>query len=113
MGGDPISRRDFLHYGAAAAAAGLIGPLPAGAETNAPSMTALLRSPDGGPLDSDKVKSIIARDLANDPLPQGITNTSGRSSVTLASEPLQLACRLAVPGFGEVYCYADNNGKGY
>ncbi len=113
-----ISRRDFLYYGAAATAASLASPFPAdaqGKETGPekPSLRVMLRGADGAPLEAAQVKTIIARDLANDPLPQGIANVEGESRVALAAESLQLGCRLAVPGFGEVCCYADNDGKGY
>jgi GH35 family endo-1,4-beta-xylanase len=116
MTGRDISRRDFLYYGAAATAAGLAGPFPVDAqaqEREKPSLRVLLPAAEGAPLAAAQVKTIIARDLANDPLPQGLTNGEGESRVVLAAEPLQLGCRLAVPGFGEVYCYADNDGKGY
>jgi GH35 family endo-1,4-beta-xylanase len=115
MNENNISRRDFLYYGAAAAAtASLTSPLTSAAqEVDAPSLQVMLHGVDGAPLESAQVKTIIARDLANDPLPQSISNTKGQSRVALAAEPLQLACRLAVPGFGEVFCYADNDQKGY
>jgi len=114
-----ISRRDFLYYGAAATAAGLAGPFQSDAadapeqETERRVLQVLLHGPDGTPLDAAKVKTIIARDLPGDPLPQTIRNLEGESHVVLADEPLQLACRLPVPGFGEVYCYAANVEKGY
>ncbi len=31
----------------------------------------------------------------------------------MPSEPLQISLGLKVPGFGEIYCWADNDGKGY
>ena len=37
----------------------------------------------------------------------------GRARIALPSEPIQLSLRLKVPGFGEIYCWADNGGKGY
>jgi endo-1,4-beta-xylanase len=121
-----ISRRDFLYYGAAATAAGLSAPFPAGAQEQTqeqapapaaqaekPALQVLLHDANGAPLKLGEVKRIVARDLAGDPLPQGITNGEGKSRVVLAAEPLQLSSRLAVPGFGEVNCYAANGGKGY
>jgi hypothetical protein len=117
MTGHDITRREFLRYGAATATvAGLAVPFSAGAQdasAEKASLRVLLRDPSGHPLDQTRVKTIIARDLAGDPLPQSITHDEGESRVALASEPLQLACRLEAPGFGEVYCYADNDGKGY
>jgi endo-1,4-beta-xylanase len=112
-----ISRRDFLYYGAAATAAGLACDVPADAapaqQMERRVLRVLVKDPAGKPLPEVHVKTIIARDLAGDPLPQTIKNLEGESRVVLAAEPLQLGCRLAVPGFGEVYCYADNEGKGY
>src|SRR5262249_40433645 len=49
----------------------------------------------------------------NDPLPQRIVHAEGRARITLAAEPIQLSARLKVPGFGEIYCWADNDGNGY
>ena len=73
----------------------------------------LLRAPDGSPLDDARVKTLFARDLAGDPLPVKISFAEGRAHVALSAEPLQISVRLAVPGFGEVFCNADNGGKGY
>ncbi|MDB6027565.1 MAG: glycoside hydrolase family 10 [Verrucomicrobiales bacterium] len=82
-------------------------------DKDAPQMRVLLHEANGEPLDRDRVKTLNARDLENDTLPQAIASAEGRARVTLANEPIQVSCRLKVPGFGEVYCYADNNGKGY
>lgn len=116
MSQDPISRREFIRYSAGAAAAGLIISPAAGAKTlssSTPALRVLLSGPDGRPLPEKQVKTIIARDLPGDPLPQTIIHDVGECRVELAAEPMQLACELAVPGFGQVYCYADNGGKGY
>ena len=80
---------------------------------DAPQMRVLFHEADGKPLDSERAHTLIARDLANDPLPQPSVIADGRARIGLAGEPIQLALRLKVPGFGEVYCYADNGGKGY
>ena len=50
---------------------------------------------------------------ANDPLPQAIATAQGRARLELADEPMQIVMRLKVPDFGEVYCFADNDGRGY
>ena len=73
----------------------------------------ILREADDSPLADERMRLLHARDLANDPLPQTIVDAEGRARVALAKEPMQVVCRLKVPGFGEVYCYADNDGKGY
>lgn len=108
-----ISRRRFLYGGALATAASLATPIFAEADTSAPKLRVMLHAPDGAPLDAVRVKTIIARDLPGDPLPQAVDITEGECHVALASEPLQVACRLEVPGFGEVYCYASHGEKGY
>lgn len=69
---------------------------------------------DGSPLAAERMRTLHARDLANDPLPHAIATAPGRARIELnRAEPVQLSCRLDVPGFGEVYCYADNDGRGY
>ena len=73
----------------------------------------LLFEADGTPLEKERAQTLHARDLSNDPLPQALVVAPGRARIELAREPLQLSARLRVPGFGEVYCYADNNGRGY
>src|SRR6185437_15560158 len=79
-----------------------------------PALRAMTREADGSPLSVERMKTLHARDLSNDPLPQPIVLAVGRARVELnADEPIQLSLRLNVPGFGEVYCYADNEGRGY
>src|SRR5688572_17713811 len=74
----------------------------------------LLREADDSALASERMKLLYARDLANDPLPQTVVDAEGRARIALAkAEPIQAVCRLNVPNFGEVYCYADNGGKGF
>src|SRR4051794_15044960 len=133
----PIPRRKVLQLGAAATAASLLGiagnttAQPAGQEEakglGAEDAAArkletkdqkfvrfYLREADDTPLAAERMKLLYARDMANDPLPQTVRDAEGRSRVALApSEPIQVVCRLDIPNFGEVYCYADNDGKGY
>ena len=74
----------------------------------------LLREADDSPLDAERMRLLYARDLANDPLPQTVVDAEGRARIALSKdEPIQAVCRLNVPDFGEVYCYADNGGKGF
>jgi GH35 family endo-1,4-beta-xylanase len=73
----------------------------------------LMTEADDSPLAKERASTLCARDLANDPLPQKIAHASGRARIQLASEPIQMSLRLKVPGFGEVYCWADNDGQGY
>ena len=79
-----------------------------------PALRVTLHESDGSPLSPERAKLLHARDLHNDPLPQSIATAQGRARIELnKEEPIQLSCRLKVPGFGEVYCYADNDGAGY
>ena len=73
---------------------------------------ALLHEADGSKLADERAKLFYARDMANDPIPVAIPRAAGRVRAGLPGEPIQLICRLKVPSFGEVYCYADNNGRG-
>jgi endo-1,4-beta-xylanase len=129
-----VQRRTFLKWSGAtvASAAAGFGNFPAiaqdaahqlgaeeakasseGLNKDVPQIRVLMREADGKPLDSERAHTLIARDMANDPLPQPSASAEGRARLALAREPLQLGLRLKMPGFGEVYCYADNDGKGY
>ncbi len=109
------SRRQFLAQTAAAAAASCVPTaLGQSVTTGEPTtVRVLLHEADGKPLAPERAKRLHARDLVNDPLPQKIHSAEGRARIDLAKEPIQLSCQISVPGFGEVYCYADNDGKGY
>ena len=79
-----------------------------------PALRAILTEADGSPLDSERMRTLTSRDMQNDPLPQSIVTAPGRARIALTrDEPMQLCIRLKVAGFGEVYCYADNDGDGY
>ena len=137
---DPVDRRTFLTGVAALAAMGVagckasnrakhinVGPTReetvglSAEQSSAPTMAdgrpalhLITREADGSPVDPERMKTLNARDMHNDTLPQAIVLASGRARVELnRDEPIQLSMRLKVPGFGEVYCYADNNGRGY
>jgi GH35 family endo-1,4-beta-xylanase len=131
-----MNRRDFLRTGAAAAAFAVgsrmalgakrpnapaeegigLSPEDSFAERNAkkvPHLRVILKEADDSPLDPERLKLIHARDLPNDPIPVPIDELKGEALVGLAKEPIQICVRLKVPNFGEVYCFADNDGKGY
>src|SRR4051794_40027322 len=78
-----------------------------------PQIRVVFTEVDGSPLSEERAKTLCARDLANDTLPQHIAHAEGRARISLANEPIQVSLRLKVPGFGEIYCWADNGGKGY
>ncbi len=126
----PIQRREFLRHTALAAAALAAGSARARETTNEPaaeeaksSITNLLEhsnqirfalhEPDGKSLSPEHATTLLARDLQNDSLAQPINAAPGRARIGLAKEPIQFEALLRVPGFGEVYCYADNAGQGY
>src|SRR4051812_46717110 len=123
-----LNRREFLYgsAGVVASATTLLNgcktshPIarhddPAPTMSNGhPALRAILHEADGSALDTQRARTLTARDMNNDPLPQEIVTASGRARVELnRDEPIQLCMRLKVPGFGEVYCYADNDGQGY
>ena len=94
----------------------LLGREEAAAPTMAggkPAVRMILVEADGSPIETEKMRTLHARDLHNDPLPQAIATAQGRARLELADEPVQVVLRLKVPGFGEVYCFADNDGRGY
>jgi GH35 family endo-1,4-beta-xylanase len=117
-----MDRREFL---AMSAAAGALAFQPALREaeprtkrrsrepSNEPQIRVLMVEADGSPLDEVRAKTLCARDLANDPLPQRMVSASGRTRIVLPKEPIQVSLRLKVPNFGEVHCWADNGGHGY
>ncbi|MEP6662107.1 MAG: endo-1,4-beta-xylanase [Verrucomicrobiota bacterium] len=120
-----------MHYSGVAVAASVLGQIPSLAQTaeqalgaedskseatldkKTPQLRVLLHEANSQPLEPERQSTFHARDLQNDPLPQGIGHAEGHSRITLAKEPIQITGRLKVPGFGEVFCYADNNGKGF
>ena len=111
------SRRRFLAQ--SAVATGALCVPAAMAQTNSVEQSepacvrVLLHEADSKPLEHHRAKTLHARDLANDPLPQKVHSAEGRARIELTDEPVQLSCQISVPRFGEVCCYADNDGKGY
>ncbi len=117
-----MDRREFLTR--SAFTGGLfLSPLTISGQSNTKSLEATATTPaqirvlmteaNGKPLVKERASTLCIRDLAGDPLPQQIIRAEGRARVELPKEPVQLSLRLNVPGFGEVYCWADNNGQGY
>jgi endo-1,4-beta-xylanase len=112
-----LSRRQFLTHSAAATAgaagfSACVFATPATTQSRKQLRVTLVEA-DGAPLDPARLRTFHARDLSNDPLPVPISFEKNVAIVTLPNEPVQLSCRLKVPNFGEVYCYADNDGGGY
>ncbi len=61
------------------------------------------------------IDTIKCWDLNTEPLPPySISTTTGVATITITTTtPVQFSVFLPVPGFGTVYVYADNDGKGY
>ena len=118
-----MDRREFLaHSAATGGALFLPGSLhaeteeaqaPATSTADPPQIRVLMVEANGAPLEKARAATLCARDMANDPLPQRIIRAEGRARIELPEEPIQMALRLEVPGFGEIYCWADNDGRGY
>lgn len=117
-----VDRRAFLGLAAGAGSLALPSvlraaepsPLRAAQKSgDAPQLHISMTELDGSPLTEARRATLTARDLANDPLPLEVKHSSHGGRITLGIEPIQIALRLKVPGFGEVYCWADNDGKGY
>ena len=128
----PLKRRAFLKLAGAAAAA-MTGSalrlpadeaartneveesnaLPPEIRANGDLLHAALFEADGSPLAAERAQTLVARDLDGETFPQPITLSGSRAHVSMTSDSVQLGLRLKVPGFGEVYCYADNDGHGY
>src|SRR5262252_1898551 len=98
-----VPRRTFLKWSGAAAAGAGFGGIPVLAEDTAqqlgpedakpsaegltkdvPQIRVLMHESNGKPLDSERAHTLIARDLANDPLPQASAIAEGRSRIGLA-----------------------------
>jgi hypothetical protein len=78
-----------------------------------PAIRMIFAEADDSAIEPEKLRTLHARDLNNDPLPQAIAMAQGRARLELAGHPMQVVMRLKVPNFGEVYCFADNDGRGY
>src|SRR6476620_7253527 len=103
-----MTRRTFLQSATASATLAALPGLSQdtarrlGAEESAPpvpkkddpQIRVLLREYDLSPLEPERSRTLTARDLANDPLPQPVSSAEGRSRIALASEPIQIAVRL-------------------
>lgn len=107
-----MHRREFLIMSAGASAL-LLPPTLQAAGPSEQQLRIRMAEANGSALDKDRAATLCARDLANDPLPQRIARAEGRARIDLPQEPIQISLRLKVPDFGEVYCWADNGGKGY
>src|SRR4051812_17460955 len=109
-----MNRREFLKASAATAAGGLAPPIARGgtpateeahglgaedatASKNAsrgPHLRVMLKEADDAPLDHERARLLIARDLASDAFPVPIDEQRGVTFVGLAKEPLQICVRL-------------------
>src|SRR3954464_6402374 len=95
-----VTRREFLksstrHSSALVASSLLPAALPAlsfaASNNDAAEIRVLMREADGSPLEKDRAMTLCARDVTNDPLPQKITQASGRARIELPQEPIQVS----------------------
>ncbi len=61
----------------------------------------------------DKTDRFHICDLINRPFQIDPEFTTGEIAFVPVNTPFRISILLEVPGFGEVFCYADNKGKGY
>jgi GH35 family endo-1,4-beta-xylanase len=108
----PSTRRQVIKTAVAAAASLAILDHSQAIETGG-ILRVKLTEADGSPLASERLRHFHVRDMEGDPLPLEIYRSPGEAHFSLPGEPVQLVCRLKIPDFGEVNCYADNKGKGY
>src|SRR4051794_12912514 len=112
-----MDRREFLATSSAAAGALMLPHAFRADERDSkpkvkssrkdPQLRVVLSEADASPLAKEHTTTLCARDLANDLLPQRIAHADGRARIALPAEPIQVSLRLKVPGFGEIYCWAD------
>jgi len=74
--------------------------------------------PKGAPISPVECKhgrapNIYLTDLERNPLPVEPKDEGNCAAFQKPSQPVVVVMRLPVPGFGIVYCVADNEGKGY
>src|SRR5437868_210406 len=110
-----VDRRNFLKTSAAFAASAVIPGIASADElgedaaspasqTSGPMLRVKLREADNSQIDLERFRTCHARDIANDPLPLAIHSDHRTAAISLGKEPVQIAARLKVPDFGEVYC---------
>ncbi|GBF80731.1 endo-1,4-beta-xylanase [Aphanothece sacrum] len=70
--------------------------------------------PNGEPLDVKRLDHLYFLTMDDDPIPEPPRQVEvGKLLSQVPSIPFGIAIKMPVEGFGEVYLYADNQGKGY
>jgi len=72
-----------------------------------------LLSSDGKPFEVNKMSRFYICDLLSRPFQIHPQFSPGEIAFVPASEPFRISLPVMVPGFGEVFLYADNRGTGY
>jgi hypothetical protein len=106
------SRREFLAFTGLALAVPAISAISA-AETPAPARC-LLYDDQGQPLPAARFERFHLCDQLMRPFPTPIDAAAGEVRFTQPSDPaFRIGMPLSVPGFGQVFVYADDGGAGY
>lgn len=107
-----LSRRGLLAV-APAALVGSRGGAAASVFAAAPPVSCAVRDSRGEPLPVDKLQIFHICDSLMRPVPIQPQFAPGEVRFQPPQHPFRIALFLAVPGFGEVFVYADNRGRGH
>jgi endo-1,4-beta-xylanase len=116
-----MKRRRFIQQYTSGMFAGLTSldgqPAKGKAETSlsgtAPSVLCKLFDAEGNPLPGEKLQRFHICDLLMRPFPIDPQFELGQVRFQPAARPFRISLPMIVPGFGEVFVYADNRGQGY
>src|SRR5579864_4775514 len=106
-----MTRREWMTSIAATGAASAMGAMPASAAAKPVHCTIL--DYRGEPLSPDAMTRFHICDLLTRPITFDPQFASGTATFDAPTKPFRIAVPLAVPGFGQVFLYADNRGAGY
>jgi len=69
---------------------------------------------DGNPVSEDRLRQLYAADLHFEPVwRESTVDAEGTVTIATTGGPTALHCRVPVPGFGDLWVSADNEGEGY
>ncbi|MGQ9698696.1 MAG: endo-1,4-beta-xylanase, partial [Armatimonadota bacterium] len=69
---------------------------------------------DGNPVSEDRLRQLYAADLHFEPLwRESTVDAEGTVTIATTGAPVALHCRVPIPGFGDLWISADNEGEGY
>jgi endo-1,4-beta-xylanase len=73
-----------------------------------------LQATGGFPLDKKRLDHLYFTTLEDEPIPEPPRNVeAGKLFSQVPQVPFGIVIKMPVTGFGEVYLYGDNEGKGY